>query len=243
MSKLIAVWGSPNSGKTTFAVKLAGCIYENYSSTVLVLSCDNTSPVLPVLFPNTKANDIYSVGVPLSKTDITQNELIKSIVTVKGKMNLGFLGYKDGENKYTYPSFDNKKALALLSVLKSLADYIIVDCTSVLDNPLSAVAIEQADTILRLATPDLKCMSFYASQLPLYADPKYRTEQNIVGLNIIQTELYMPIEEAKVHFKEVAFTLPYCRELKEQYIDGNLLKAITDKKYSGKLKNIAEKVV
>ncbi len=28
MSKMIAVWGSPNSGKTTFATKLARSIYD-----------------------------------------------------------------------------------------------------------------------------------------------------------------------------------------------------------------------
>ena len=36
MSKLIAVWGSPDSGKTSFAVKLASAVYERYNSTVLV---------------------------------------------------------------------------------------------------------------------------------------------------------------------------------------------------------------
>ena len=50
MSKLIAVWGSPDSGKTSFAVKLASAVYERYNSTVLVLACDHSAPVLPQLF-------------------------------------------------------------------------------------------------------------------------------------------------------------------------------------------------
>lgn len=37
MSKLIAVWGTPDSGKTTFATKLARSIYEEYQSTVIVV--------------------------------------------------------------------------------------------------------------------------------------------------------------------------------------------------------------
>lgn len=35
--KIIAVWGSPASGKSTFAVKLATAIYDNFESTVIVL--------------------------------------------------------------------------------------------------------------------------------------------------------------------------------------------------------------
>ncbi len=243
MSKLIAVWGSLNSGKTSFATKLAQCIYEKYSASVLMLSTDYETPTLPVLFPNTKADELFSIGVPLSKTDIVGQEVVKSIVTVKCKMNLGFLGYKDSENKFTYPSYDDKKAKALLTVLKGLVDFVIVDCTSSLSNILSETAVEQADTVIRLATPDLKSISYFSSQLPLYADPKYKMEQHIVVLNTTEKEVFMPVEEAKTHFKNISFTLPYCRTLREQIIDGDLLKAITDKRYIGTLKMIAEKVV
>jgi len=243
LSKLIAVWGSLNSGKTSFATKLAQCIYEKYSASVLMLSTDYETPTLPVLFPNTKADELFSIGVPLSKTDIVGQEVVKSIVTVKCKMNLGFLGYKDSENKFTYPSYDDKKAKALLTVLKGLVDFVIVDCTSSLSNILSETAVEQADTVIRLATPDLKSISYFSSQLPLYADPKYKMEQHIVVLNTTEKEVFMPVEEAKTHFKNISFTLPYCRTLREQIIDGDLLKAITDKRYIGTLKMIAEKVV
>ena len=104
MSKLIAVWGSPNSGKTSFTVKLASAVYERYNSTVLALCCDDTTPALPCLFPGFKSDELYSVGAPLSQTEITQQAVIDSIVTRKGKVNLGYLGYKDGENRYTYPA-------------------------------------------------------------------------------------------------------------------------------------------
>lgn len=242
MSKLIAVWGAPTSGKTVFSVKLASAVYERYNSTVLMLSCDDATPVLPCLFPALKSDELYSVGEPLSKTDITQQEVIKAIVTLKGKINLGYLGYKDGENKYTYPAYGEKKALMLLEVLKSLADFVIVDCTSIL-NILSAVALKNADEIIRLASPALKTVSFFSSQLPLYADPAYRLEQQIVGLNINEADCYMPIEEAKSHFREISFTLPYCRDIRQQCIDGTLTKTVRDKKYSAKFKAIADKIV
>ena len=38
-------------------------------------------------------------------------------------------GFTDGENRYTYPSFDETKIRSLLAVLSTLADFVIVDCT------------------------------------------------------------------------------------------------------------------
>lgn len=244
VSKLIAVWGSQNSGKTTFTVKLALSIYEHYQATVLVLHTDNQTPTLPALFPNYKADNLYSIGVPLSKTTVTQDDVIANIVTVKGKQNLGFLGFKDGENKYTYPAYDEKKVETLLTILESLANFVIVDCTSALDdNVLSAMAVQQADEVIRLVTPNLKCMSYCASQLPLYANAQYRLERQLVGLNITDNDVILPIEEAKAHFNEVNFTIPYCRKVKEQWLGGQLLEPVPDKKYNAKLKAIAEKMV
>ena len=71
--KIISVWGSPHSGKTTFAVKLAETLYEKSRATVIVLFCDINTPTLPILFPNYKTTDLYSVGTVLAKTDIFAN--------------------------------------------------------------------------------------------------------------------------------------------------------------------------
>ena len=112
--KIIAVWGSPNSGKTTFATKLATSIYSSFESTVITLFCDLETPVLPVLFPFYKPEELGSVGVPLSKTEVEQGDIISNLVTVKNMQNFGFIGYKTGENKYSYPKFGRAKAEDLL---------------------------------------------------------------------------------------------------------------------------------
>jgi CO dehydrogenase nickel-insertion accessory protein CooC1 len=242
-SKLIAIWGSPNSGKTSFSAKLAQFIYENYSAAVLMLSTDNETPILPILFTNYKSSDLFSVGVSLAKTEITQDEVLKSINTIKGKINLGFLGYKEGENKYSYPSYDYNKANALLSVLKELVDFVIVDCTSSLTNVLSEAAVEKSDSVIRLVTPDLKCMSFFSSQMPLYSDPKYKIEQQIVVVNEIESQPIMPVQDAITHFKKVDFALPYCKKIRQQALDGQLISKTKKKEYFDILKLIAERVV
>ena len=243
MAKVIAVWGAPDSGKTTFAVKLAAAIYNNYNSTVLVVCPDMETPTLPVLFPNARRDDMTSVGVPLSKTDIAQEDVIRQIVTVKGMQNFGFLGFTDGENKYTYPKFDEVKVRSLFSVLAGIAQVIFVDCTSSLSNPISAYAVKYADEVIRIAAPTLKSVSWQSSQLSLYADPVYKLERQIQGLNVPDGELYMPIEEARAHIADVRFSIPYCRAVKQQMLDGVLWQSVKDKDFNAKFNALTEKVV
>ena len=243
MSKIISIWGSPNSGKTTFASKLAQTIYDKYQATVILLCADNETPALPVILPNYKKEDMFSVGAALAKTDITQEDVIKQLVTIKQKQNFGLLGFIDGENRYTYPSFDETKVRTLLTVLSTLADFIIVDCTSNLKNPISRVAIKEADEVIRLASPDLKSVSFFASQLSLYADPVFGLDRQIQGINVPDADLYMPIEEAKSRLHDPRFVIPYSRAVKEQMLDGKLMEPVNDKKFNDKFKAIVDKIV
>ncbi|MBP5293478.1 MAG: hypothetical protein J6023_05055 [Clostridia bacterium] len=117
-------------------------------------------------------------------------------------------------------------------MLATLADFVIVDCTSSLRNPISKVSIKEADEVIRLATPDLKSVSFYSSQLPLYADPVFKLDQHIQGINVPDADLYMPIEEAKSRLHDPRFVIPYSRAVKEQMLDGKLCEAVNDKKFN-----------
>ena len=47
---VLAVWGSPGSGKTTAAVKLAKYLAD-HKKNVSLLHADTTAPIIPVLFP------------------------------------------------------------------------------------------------------------------------------------------------------------------------------------------------
>jgi hypothetical protein len=242
--KIIAVWGSPNSGKTTFATTLATAIYDTFNATVIVLYPDLEAPVLPVMFPNEKSEDLGSVGIPLSKTEIETEVLVQNLVTVKTRQNFGFLGYKDGENKFTYPKYGRAKAEALLEKLCAIADYVIVDCPSNMENnPLAMTALELSWQTLRLAAPDLKCISWYLSQAPLWGDSKVRWDEQIQGVNTPNADVYMPVEEAKSHLKDVSFTVPFSHAIKEQAQKGVLYEPSGDKKYTARMKEIAEKVV
>ena len=243
MAKTIAIWGSPHSGKTTFATKLACAIYEEYQSTVIIVYSDMVTPTLPMFFPNEKSENMTSIGNVLSEVEITKESVVKQIMTVKSKVNLGFLGFRDGENKFTYPRFDEDKLNTMLASIGELCDYLIVDCTSSLSNPIAGAAIKTAGQVIRLASPDLLSVSFFSSQLRLYSDPAYRLNEQINGLNIPNSDLFMPIEDARKRIPDIRFTIPYCREVKQQMLDGKLYAEISDEKFNEKLRAIAEKVV
>ena len=100
-----------------------------------------------------------------------------------------------------------------------------------------------ADTAIRLATPDLSCISWYVSQIPLYTASSFRLDKQIQGVNVPDEDLFMPIDDLKAHLPQVSFTIPYCKEVKQQMLDGKLLFGVGDKKYSDKLKAIAEKLI
>lgn len=243
MSKIIAVWGSPNSGKTTLSVKLAEYIYRIYKASVIVVFADYNTPSLPVVFAGDKSFDIQSVGNALSKTEITENEVLKNINTIKGKVNFGFVGYRQGENKYTYPAYDKEKAKAFLTVLKGLVDIVIIDCSSSLEEQLSINAISQADKILRIGLPDLKSVSFFSSVLPLYTDPVYRLSEHIMVLNQTEKEPSKEINKSESFYGKPSFVLPYSKEVKQQGIEGLILNKFSKKSYLNILKALAEMVV
>lgn len=118
MAKIISVIGSPGSGKTTVALKLAQELYCSTSNgAVIYLSPSLKVPALGVLFPNYKPDSVFSLGAMFDKTDIFEEDVLNHLVTVKAMNNFGCLGYMTGENKYTYAQLTEDKVSSFLMCL------------------------------------------------------------------------------------------------------------------------------
>lgn len=143
----------------------------------MVLHCDLLTPTLPILFPNAREQDLFSVGTVLAKPNIFRGDIVSNLVTVKERQNLGFLGYRTGENRYSFPTFGRGKVAEFFAVLSDLADSIVVDCTSDPEsNLLTAVSLQDAGTLIRVSSPDLSSLSFFQSQTGAgFGTPKERT--------------------------------------------------------------------
>ena len=118
MGKLIAVCGSAGSGKTTFSVKFAETLYHRSHGkhSVIALFCDIVTPSIPVIFPNRKEEDLFSVGSVLSKTDFYADDVVSHMMMTKDRMNLGYLGYLSGENQNSFPEYKDVRAKNFLKV-------------------------------------------------------------------------------------------------------------------------------
>lgn len=240
MGKFIAVCGAPNSGKTVTAIKLAQEIYEETKARVLFFSPDLSVPLMGYLFPHCKESDLYSVGKALDQTDIYKEDILRRIVTVKTMMNFGYLGFKAGENKYTYPRPTEDKVLQLFSCMRELAEYVIVDCVSDPSDLMSAMAKSEADTIVQIVSPDLKCMTYYCSNAEQFAAI---SDRSVKVMTIGEKDMFLPTEEIAAHFKDVQFKLPYSWMLKKQVYTGTLAERLSDTKYKTEISKVVKAVI
>lgn len=91
---VLAVWGSPGSGKTVTAVKLAKALADKKRNVALVL-CDMTAPMLPCICPGSELECERSLGTILAAARIPV-ELFKLSVSLQASLTSGITGYGSG---------------------------------------------------------------------------------------------------------------------------------------------------
>lgn len=224
---VLAVWGSPSSGKTVISTKLAHYL-ANKRKNVILLLCDMVSPPLPCLCNPAELVEEHSLGDLLAATHVTQRLIKEHCIFHKKYKYLTMLGMKKGENVFSYPSYTQVQAEELIRNLKTMADYIIIDCGSYIAfDVLSAVALMESDCVLRLVTCDLKSISYLSSQLPLLRDKKWDTEKQIrIVSNVKPNEASNYVEQV---FGKVAYTIPHSEEVETQVLEGKLFQDLSQK--------------
>lgn len=88
--------------------------------------------------------------------------------------------------------------------------------------------MREADINIQLISPDLRCMGYYSAYEEQY---NAVSDKCIKVINIMDKDVFLPIDEVKSHFKEVKYILPYSQPLKHQAITGTLYEKIPDLKY------------
>ena len=220
-NQILAVWGSPGSGKSTVAVKLARYLAGKKRNVVL-LTCDMTAPMLPCICPPADLECEQSLGSVLAAAQVTQSLVRHNLITHKKYDYLTLMGMLRGENEYTYPPYNAKQATELITCLREMAPYVIIDCGSYIANDiLSAIALMEADAVLRLVNCDLKSISYLSSQLPLLRDNKWDADKQLkVASNVKQQEASSHMEQV---LGSVSFQIPHSREVETQYLEGDML--------------------
>jgi MinD-like ATPase involved in chromosome partitioning or flagellar assembly len=224
--KLIAVWGSSGAGKTTVSLALAAVLSKNED--VLVISTEDRSPALPVYLPSVNnLNTNNSIG---SLLDIPENISESSL---KGRLHqhpkhsrLFFAGYVTGEQPgMTYKPVSRKAAITLLQLFHQTPfAYVIVDCDS---NPvydaMTLAAMEKAQTVLRVVTPDVKGYEFQKAQLSwMGGNTALQVDRHIKIVNPVFP--YTPLNDAQAVFGGFDFALPYAEQVAMRLAAGEILR-------------------
>lgn len=241
MGKIIAIWGCPASGKTTLCIKLAKAIYDRYAAKILCVFGDTVIPSLPLLFPLDKEETMHSLGGLLADVEITPDSLLRYMVTTNEAKDIGFLGYRGGENRHTYPTHTVEKAAGMLEIAASMADFVLVDAGWYLTAPLAEAAVHNAATIFKVIRPGLPGIGFLNSQEALYNDPRYRLQDHQTILNVPHTG-YLPVEET-AQALGIQTIIPYAWEVEKQMMEGRLLHRVQSGPYNKTVRQLAETVV
>jgi len=240
--QILAVWGSPSSGKTVTAVKIARELSLNRKN-VAVVFCDGVCPALPTVLKTKKPVE-GSIGEVLSAPNVTQELILKNCECPARNPYFSFLGYKAGENVFTYAEYAKERAVDLLVLLRHIADCVVVDCASSLtDSILSTAALEVADAVLRLGSCDLKGVSYFMSSLPLIADRRFKPEKHIRVLSNVKCRQDSGGYENA--YGGVSYKLPHVDAIEEQFYSLSLLDGLPGKEakeYELVIREIAEGV-
>jgi MinD superfamily P-loop ATPase len=229
--KIAAVWGSPGCGKTVVATKFARRLAEQGRNTIL-LFCDILAPPLPCVIASSELERERSLGSVFAAAHISESLVCNNLTTLKRTDKLTLLGFLKGENLQSYPKCSECQANELLSRLREVAEYVVIDCSSGFD-VLTLSALKSADTTLRLVSSELKSLSYYASQLPQLAENVPNIDAHLrVAANTRPLHL---TERISQFLSKSDFTLPYSTEIERQCADGNLLSQMTSK--DGKMFN------
>jgi MinD-like ATPase involved in chromosome partitioning or flagellar assembly len=241
-NKIIAVWGSPSSGKTITSMKLAREL-EAKKKNVIIICADLFCPVLSTVMPSVDVKS-RTLGSLLSKPHIKQLDIMQTAIPYPKHEHIALIGYKNGDNIFTYSEFLAERVAEFISQLRQVTDYVIIDCSSVLtEDGFTTIALQQADKVLRLCNADLKAFSYFSSHLPLISRAKFKSKDHIKVLSNVK-----PGQEENTFrsvYGDVEYTLPHVKEIEPQFYSAELLDALsgkTAKKYNAEIKKMAWEV-
>lgn len=239
MGKIITVWGSSGSGKSMFSCILAKALTKDKRKAIII-NADFSTPMLPVWLPEQIIETGASVGHVLSAVEIDTALVASKVTVIKSYPFIGLMGYAAGENPLSYPEIKYDMALGLMTNAAKLADFVIIDCSSNMTNLFTPAAIDAADLIVRILTPDLKGINYLKAHQPLLVDARFRYGEHMTFAGMARP--FHAIEEMGHIIGGWAGLLPYSKEIDRCATEGGMFKAIgcCNSRYLSSLKKVME---
>jgi hypothetical protein len=199
--------------------------------------------MLPVWLPDQIIETSASLGNVLSSVEIDTALVASKVTILKPYPFIGLMGYTAGENPLSYPKVEYDMTMNLISNASKLVDYVIVDCSSNMTNYFTPGAIEAADIIVRILTPDLKGINYLKAHRPLLLDTSFRYDEHISLAGMARP--FHAIEEMGHLIGGWAGMLPYSKEIDRCATEGGMFKAIDfcNSRYLASLNKVTEAVL
>lgn len=241
MAKIIAVWGNSGSGKTTFSCLLARYLTKEKEKAI-VIGPDMATPLLPTLFPNENIETSMSLGTLLSAPEIDSSLAASKVVLYQPYPFVGVIGHTAGETPLSYPEISYRKVQAVIRAAASLVDYLILDCTTQVVSAFFPAAMEAANAIVRILTPDLFGIYYFRAHQPLLSGPRFKPGQHISLAG--KARPFHALEEMGHLLGGFAGILPYNKEIERRAASGEIFSSlrVCGPKYTAALEVVAQAV-
>ena len=224
MGKVVTVWGSSGSGKSVFSCILAKALTQDKEKAIII-NADLSTPMLPIWLPDQITQTDVSIGHVLSAVEIDTALVASKVTILKSYPFIGLMGYTAGENPLSYPEIKYDMALNLISNAAKLADVVIIDCSSNMTNFFTPAAIDAADIIIRILTPDLKGINYLKAHQPLLLDARFRYDEHFSFAGMARP--FHAVEEMGHLIGGWAGLLPYNKEIDRCATEGGMFKAVS----------------
>jgi len=241
MSKIITVWGNPGCGKSMFCCNLAKVLTADKKK-ALVINADSSTPMLPVWMPERMIETSSSIGNVLTGLEINNALIAERVVILKEYPFIGVMGYAAGENPFSYPELKYEKIKLFITEASKLVDYIILDCSSNMLNFFTPSAIEAADLVIRIVTPDLRGLNYLKAHKALLTDEKFHYDKHLTFAGLARP--FHAIDEMDNLIGGFDGLLPYSKEIERCGTSGQMFKALgyCNQRYLSSLKLVRKRL-
>lgn len=233
--------GNPGCGKSMFCCILAKVLTAGKQK-ALIINADSSTPMLPVWMPERILETNASIGNVLTGLEINNALIAERVVILKEYPFIGVMGYAAGENPFSYPELKYDKIKLFIAETAKLVDYIILDCSSNMLNFFTPTAIEAADLVIRIVTPDLRGLNYLRAHKPLLTDEKFHYDSHLTLAGLARP--FHAIDEMDHLIGGFDGLLPYAKEIERCGTSGQMFKALAycNQRYINSLKLVRDRL-
>lgn len=240
MGKIITVCGGNGSGKTTVAANLGYILSQKYIVGIISTNkiCGSIQHLLGTIIDD--KHGLYELM--MSKGDISKTftpcSNNKNLFVLSLSNNHDCLKLADEES-----NLDGQTAKNILSEMKDMFNYLIVDGDPDVNNPLSVYSLVYSDLIINLIKPTVTGTAFFNSYKALFSALKIHNERimhianndkNYVGIRNIE----------KTADIKITMTIPHCKEVENAENKGIPICKVGTRMndFVASMQNIADKI-